>query len=194
MKTIIKLASYILGLIKSGAFHDKKPPVKNGLNIVNISGLEVPIQRFIVDVWLGKVFKACKIRGTYKELPNRERGAKCDTYVIIDESKLISGNNKEKKDPFSYLNRIATEARGYGFGIIVAAQSAEHFPPEFVKNFDAQIMLNTTIADFEAVKKSFGIDKAMLEYTQHGFGNALIKTGRNFVKVKLDLKPKLLPE
>lgn len=187
LRTIDKLASYINALVESGVFHSNRPPVKNGLNVVNISGLDVAIQRFIVDVWLGKVFKSCKIRGNYAERPNKVRGAKCDTYAIVDESKLIAGTSRDKNDPYSYLNRTATEARGFGFGLIVAAQSAEHFPPEFLKNFDAQVILNTGIADFDSVRKSFGIDKQFLEYTQQGYGNALVKTGRSFSKIKLEL-------
>lgn len=187
IRTMIKMQSYIKALVDSGVFHSTRPPVKAGLNVINISGLDVSIQRFIVDVWLGKVFKSCKIRGTYKDRPNKSRGEKCDTYVMVDESKLIAGTSRDKNDPFSYLNRTATEARGFGFGIIVAAQSAEHFPPEFLKNFDQQIILNTTIADFDAVRKSFGIDKHLLEYTQNGYGKALVKTGKSFNKVKLEL-------
>lgn len=185
LRTIEKLASYINTLVNSGVFHSKKPPVKSGLNIINISGLDVAVQRFIVDIWLGKVFKTCKIRGTYSERTNKSRGEKCDTYVIIDESKLIAGTSRDKNDPYSYLNRIATEARGFGLGLIVAAQSAEHFPPEFLKNFDSQIILNTGVADFETVRKSFSIDKELLKFTQQAFGNALIKTGVVFNKVKL---------
>ncbi len=182
-RTIEKLGAYIRALADTGVFHSNRPPVKNGLNIINISGQDIAIQRFIVDIWLGKVFRSCKIRGTYADLPNKKRGEKCDTIVIVDESKLIAGNAREKNDPYSYLNRIATEARGFGLGLIVASQSAEHFPPEFLKNFESQIILSTGIADFEAVRKSFGIDKAMLEYTQMGFGRILVKTGRVFSKV-----------
>lgn len=185
LRTIEKLASYISALVSSGVFHSARPPVKPGLNIINISGLDVAVQRFVVDIWLGKVFKSCKIRGTYSERPNKSRGEKCDTYVIIDESKLIAGTSRDKNDPYSYLNRIATEARGFGLGLIVAAQSAEHFPPEFLKNFDSQIILNTGVADFETVRKSFSIDKELLKFTQQAFGNALIKTGVVFNKVKL---------
>lgn len=185
IRTIEKMSSYINALVDSGVFHSTRPPVKNGLNVINISGLDVGIQRFIVDVWIGKVFKSCKIRGTYSERADKRRGEKCDTYVMVDESKLIAGTARDKNDPYSYLNRTATEARGFGFGIIVAAQSAEHFPPEFLKNFDAQIILNTGIADFDSVRKSFGIDKPLLEFTQNGWGNALVKTGKKFSKVKL---------
>ncbi len=185
-RTVEKMSSYINALVDSGVFHSTRPPVKNGLNIINISGLDVSIQRFIVDVWLGKVFKSCKIRGTYAERANRQRGAKCDTYAIIDESKLIAGTSRDKNDPYSYLNRTATEARSCGLGLIVASQSAEHFPPEFLKNFNSQIVLSTGIADFDSVRKSFGIDKNLLEFTQAEWGNALVKSGQSFTKIKLN--------
>ena len=187
LRTIEKLSSYINALVESGVFHSTRPPVKNGLNVINISGLDVGIQKFIVDIWLGKVFKSCKIKGTYSQRAFRERGEKCDTYVMIDESKLIAGTSRDKNDPYSYLNRIATEARGIGLGLIVAAQSAEHFPPEFLKNFYAQMILNTGVADAKQVISSFGIKKEELAYTQIAWGNALVKTGKGFMKVKLSL-------
>jgi len=188
IRTMIKMESYIKALVDSGVFHSKRPPVKAGLNIINISGLDVEIQRFIVDIWLGKVFKSCKIRGTYRDIPNKTRGDKCDTFVIIDESKLVAGSGRDKNDPFSYLNRIATEARSFGLGLIVAAQSAEHFPQEFLKNFYTQLILSTNVADFDTVRKSFGIDKTLLEFTQKGWGKALVKTGRVFNRINLTEK------
>lgn len=188
IRTLDKISSYINAMVEAEVFHSKRPPVKNGLNIINISGLDVIVQRFIVDIWLGKVFRSCKIKGDYKDRTNKSRGAKCDTFVVIDESKLIAGTSREKNDPYSYLNRIATEARGFGLGLLVAAQSAEHFPPEFLKNFYSQIILNTSIADFDTVRKSFGVSKELLETTQKGWGNALIKVGNQFMRVKLTEK------
>lgn len=185
IRTVEKMSSYINALVDSGVFHSVRPPVKKGLNIVNISGLDVEIQRFIVDVWLGKIFKACKIKGNYADRADKSRGEKCDTFAIIDESKLIAGNAREKNNPYSYLNRIATEARGMGFGLVVAAQSAEHFPQDFLKNFDSQLVFKTGIADFDTVRKSFGLEKSALEFTQNSIGNVLVKIGKRFEKVKI---------
>jgi len=188
IRTLDKIGSYINAMVEAEVFHSERPPVKNGLNIINISGLDVIVQRFIVDIWLGKVFRSCKIKGTYTDRKNNKRGAKCDTFVVVDESKLIAGTSREKNDPFSYLNRIATESRSFGLGLIVASQSAEHFPPEFLKNFYSQNILSTGIADFDAVRKSFGVSKELLETTQKGWGNALIKKGNQFIRVKLRKK------
>ena len=188
VRKIEELESYLISLQESGIFDGAKLPIRNGLNVINISGLDVPFQRVFVDITLGKVFKACKIRGEYSKLPlgERSRGEKCDTYFIIDETKLVSGSAKEKNDPYSYLNRIATESRGNGLALLVASQSAEHYPPEFLKNFHLQIILNTSIADSEIVRKMFDVDKETLRFTQNGWGNALVKTGKVFQKIKLE--------
>ena len=186
IRKVDELASYLTSLDESEIFKEQRPPVKSGLNVINISGLDIPIQRVLVDIWLGKVFRACKIRGEYSKRQNRDRGDKVDTYFIIDETKLISGNSREKNDPYSYLNRTATESRGFGLGILVAAQSAEHYPPEFLKNFHLQIILKTSVADADIVKKSFDIDKETLKFTQNYWGNALVKSGKNFIKIKLN--------
>jgi len=185
IKTLEKLSSYINALVESGVFHSKKPPVKSGLNVINVSGLDVTIQRFIVDVWIGKVFKSCKIRGEYQDLPNKTRGEKCDTYIVIDESKLVAGTARDKNDPYSYLSRIATEARSYGLALVVGSQSAEHFPVEFLKNFASQIIMKTAEADSDTARKSFGVEKQLLEFTRQQQGNTLIRIDRKFSKIKL---------
>ena len=187
IRTLNKLSSYIKGLEKTGIFSAKKLPVKAGLNVINLSGLEVATQRFFVDVTLGNIFRACKIKGEYSKFKDKSRGDKVYMYVFIDESKLIAGSSKEKNDPYSYLNRIATESRAYGLGIFVAAQSAEHFPPEFLKNFYLQIILSTGVSDIDVVRKAFDINKELLKFTQNGWGNSLIKQGKNFNKIKLTL-------
>ena len=187
IKIMMKISSYIKIFQKISVFHDRQLPVKAGLNVINISGLEVSTQKFIVDILLGKIFTACKVRGDYTKRKNKTRGEKCDTIVVIDESKLVVGNARQKNDPYSYLNRIATESRGYGLGLLVASQSAVHFPVDFMKNFDSQILLNTTIADLEVTKKSFSVPAELLTFTQKQYGNALIKVKASFVKAKLSL-------
>lgn len=193
VRKVEELESYLRSLHDSELFHGSRMPVKSGLNVINISGLEVSFQRVFVDIFLGKVFKACKIKGEYgkRSAKERERGAKVNTYCVVDESKLIAGSSKEKNDPYSYQNRIATESRSNGLGLIVASQSAEHFPPEFLKNFHLQIVLNTGTADAETVKKSFNLSKDILAYTQLARNNGLVKNGKDFIKTKMESHTKL---
>jgi len=190
IRSILKLKTDIENLDNSGVFNMKKLPVKAGLNIINISGLQISVQRFFVDVIVGTVFRACKLRGTYADMKHKPRGAKLDTYIVIDESKLVAGNNKEKNDPYSFLGRVASESRSSGLGLIVASQSAEHFPLEFLKNFYLQIVLTTSVADSVSVKRSFDIDTNLLSYTST-FGNALVKCGKEFIKIRLNALEKM---
>ncbi|MBN2606848.1 MAG: DUF853 family protein [Thiotrichales bacterium] len=185
LTTLETVEAYLKALESSGVFHDNKPPVKAGLNIINISGLDLEPQKFCVNLFLTRIFNFCKIRGPYHNLPNKHRGQKVDTYVLIDESKLIVSSKDRQVGSLTYLNRIATEARGYGLGICLGSQSAEHFISEALKNFDSQIILNTSAADFDIARKSFGIDKPLLEFTNKGWGKALVKCGREFVKINL---------
>lgn len=186
IRVVGKLGFYIDTLIESGVFHSTKPELRSGLNRINISGLRHETQRFMADVFLGRVFRACKIRGEYSKLPaeKRKRGEKCDTYIVVDETKLIVPNGKEKNNPFSYLNRIATESRKYGLGLIVVAQTSVHFPDEFLRNFFMQIVLTTNKADYDNTRKNFGITKELLDMARD-FGVALIKTRIGFTPVRL---------
>lgn len=186
IRVVGKLGFYIDTLIESGVFHSAKPELKSGLNRINISGLRHETQRFMADVFLGRVFRACKIRGEYAKLPpeRRKRGEKCDTYIVVDETKLIVPNGKEKNDPFSYLNRIATESRKYGLGLIVVAQTSVHFPDEFLRNFFMQIVLTTNKADYDNTRKNFGITRELLDMAKE-FGIALVKNRVGFTPVRL---------
>jgi energy-coupling factor transporter ATP-binding protein EcfA2 len=185
IRTLTKLASYLRSLHESGVFHAKAPPVKPGLNIIDISGLNHTIQRFMADIFLGKIFKACKVRGEYKERPpaKRQRGEKCDTFIVLDETNVITGS-KDKNNPWSYTNRIAKESRKYGLGMCVAAQASVHFPEEFLRNFSAQIIMGTNRSDYDNVRKHFGVKAEMLEHTQK-IGGALVKVNKQFVKVDM---------
>lgn len=193
LTTLEQLHSYLKNLLDAEVFNDNVPPVKPGLNVINISGLDKDIQRFFVDIWLGKVFRACKLRGDYKTLKDRKRGDKVDTYAVLDETETIAGDEKEKKDPFSYLNIIAKESRSIGFGLLVAAQSPKHFPHEFLRNFHLQVILemNNSGNELDVAAKSFGVDLQLVNYTMQGFGNALVKKGAVYEKIKANACKKI---
>lgn len=186
IKTMKKLDFYITSLIDSYVFHSNPPSVRPGVNRLDISGLRIEIQRFISDVLIGKIFRACKIRGEYAKIPTKNRGAKCDTFIILDEARLVVPNGKERNNPFAYANRIVAEARKYGLGLIVAVQSPSHLPDEFLRNIYTQVVLNINESDYNNAKKIFDLtDKELLKHTKF-FGIALIKKKYSFQSVKLN--------
>ncbi|HAL86205.1 MAG TPA: hypothetical protein DCM31_04610 [Deferribacteraceae bacterium] len=185
MRSIKSLQFYIENLIESKVFHSETPPFTSGLNRINISGLRHDIQMFMSDILINKVFRMCKARGEYSKLANKPSGTRTDTYVIVDEGKLIIPSGKEKNNPFSYLNRIVTESRKYGLGTIIAVQSPAHLPDEFLRNIYMQVILTTNEADYDVARRVFNLyDKELLRQAKD-WGVALVKTKAGFFSVRL---------
>lgn len=178
---VVKGLQFIIdSLLSSGVFHNNLPPVRPGLNRLNLSGLGHEIQRFMSDIFIGKIFRACKLRGEYSKRTDKNRGDRCDTYIIVDEGKLIVPSGRAKNDPYSYLNRIITEARKYGLGLIIVVQSPQHLPDEFLRNVYMQVLLTMNESDYETAKKCFDLrDREMLKLTKK-FGVGLVKTKAGF--------------
>lgn len=182
--TVKGLEFHINVLAGSGVFHSNVPPVKPGLNRLNMSGLRHEIQRFMSDIFIGKIFRACKLRGEYSKRKDKSRGERCDTYIIVDEGKLIVPSGRAKNDPYSYLNRIITEARKYGLALIIVVQSPEHLPAEFLRNVYMQVILTMNPSDYDTARKCFDLrDKEMLKLTNK-FGVGLVKTKAGFRSAK----------
>lgn len=184
-KTVKGLQFHINTLHSSGVFHSNVPPVRPGLNRLDMSGLRHEIQRFMSDIFIGKIFRACKLRGEYTKRADKNRGARCDTYIIVDEGKLIVPNGRAKNDPYSYLNRIITEARKYGLGLIIVVQSPQHLPDEFLRNVYMQVILTMNESDYDTARRCFDLrDKEILKQTKN-FGIALVKGRVGFISVQL---------
>lgn len=186
IRTIKKLMFYIQTMIESSVFHAKKPHLKGGLNRIDISGLRLDIQRIFVRIFSAKLFRACKMQGPYLERPKdkRNRGSKVNTYIVIDEARLVVPKGKERQDPSNASTRIALEGRKYGIGQILAAQSSAHYPEEFLKVFDMQVVLTVNKADYDTTRKNFGIAKEQLDLIRD-FGLCLVKTRTDFKAVTL---------
>lgn len=183
-KTVKNLQFHIIALVKSGVFHSNVPPVRAGLNRLNMSGLRHEIQRVMSDIFIGKIFRACKLRGEYKTRADKGRGELCDTFIIVDEGKLIVPSGKAKNDPYSYLNRIITEARKYGLGLIIVVQTPNHLPDEFLRNVYMQVILTMNESDYESARRCFDLrDKELLKQTKT-FGVGLVKDKVGFTSTR----------
>lgn len=195
IRVVEKLAFHVELLIESGVFHSKKPPTVAGLNRIDISGLRLEIQRIFVRIFTSRIFRGCKIRGPYLDLPTRASNekktlksrvvnTKVDTYIVVDEARLVVPKGREKTDPSNVSTRITLEGRKYGLGQLLAAQSSGHYPEEFLKNFDAQVILTVNKADYDTTRKNFGIQKEQIDMTRD-YGIALVKTRVGFTPVRL---------
>ncbi|EKD41015.1 MAG: AAA ATPase [uncultured bacterium] len=186
LRALETLSVYITALYETKVFHASVPPVAAGVNRFDISGLEHNVQVFFTDVLLQKVFRAKKLKGEYIKYPSRPRGAKTDTYVVIDESKLILPTGKDKECPFQAMNRIAAESRKYGLGLVLASQKPNHYPHELLTNIDLKVVLTTAPNDVPQAKKLLGIQDENLFKHAERFGVAMISAAaKNFESVCL---------
>lgn len=64
-------------------------------------------------------------------------------FIIIDEVKIFTGYKGKINDPYHILNRIATEARKFGLGMILASQILGHFGRDIRSNAATKLILRT---------------------------------------------------
>lgn len=186
-KAFSGLSPYLSELGASSVFNDNKPPKTKGIVRYDISGftnVDKPSEAmFFADTVIQKIFRAVKMRGEYRKL--RKKG-KADTFIVIDESKLILPTGKDKENPYNILNRIVTESRKYGMALIIVSQRPEHFPEEMLSSVYTKIVLKINENDVKAAMKSLGIKDVQLFKHLNSKNVALIgHTGGLFDSVQL---------
>ena len=189
LKVLKTLQIYVNTLYDSGAFCDRLPPVRPGLNRYNISTLDRNVQIMFTEILLSRVVNKTRKRGEYKNLPDsyrHKRGEKVDSFIIIDEAKNIMPTGKEKESSKFGINKGASESRKYGLGIIAVSQSPIDFTQTFIRNAGTKIGLKVEAIDQPIVKNFCGIkEKSLFEHSQK-FGVALINTvSGNYESVEL---------
>lgn len=127
LKTLETMRIYISSISSSGIFTDVKPPVKPGLNRLDISGLPEDLQSFFVDTFASKIFRAIKRRGEYEKQSDKSRGARTDIFLVIDEGVSILPYGKEKDDHKQILNKFMHQSRKYGAALGFASQTPSHY-------------------------------------------------------------------
>jgi len=187
-KTFAGLYPYLSDLSASSVFNDNRPPKRKGIVRYDISGFtntDKPSEAmFFADTVIQKIFRAVKIRGEYKKLKNKK--GKVDTFVIIDESKLVLPTGKDKENPYNILNRIVTESRKYGMGLIIVSQRPEHFPDEILSSIYTKIILRINQNDVPKAINSLGVkEKSLFKRLSERYVALIGYTGKPFESVRL---------
>lgn len=182
-----ELEVYISTIAQSGIFSDNRPPVKAGLNRFDLSKLTDSMQSFFVDTFAYKIFRATKRRGEYQRLPNKKRGNKVDTYIVIDEGRTILPTEKEKNNHELILNKIMYESRKFGLGLIFVGQTPTQFSKPILSAY-TKVILKQSSNEKTAAQKLLGISDKRLFDTIDTPYYALIGRGSKFQPVDLSLK------
>lgn len=149
---------YFNMLLNSGLFNKNIPPVKVGLNRYDISKHNQSAQVFFTEVIAHKLFNVTKLRGDYSSLPlslREKRGQKNDTFLVIDEAQVVLPDihDKDKESSTQIFNRIASESRSKGLGLILSSQSLTKFSNVININIPNKIIFRTLGTDINATKK-----------------------------------------
>jgi len=199
LRTLTSIAVYIDSLMQHEAFNPNPPPVRPGLNRYNLQYMEDSIRPFFVETLLGKIFRAVRARGEYRQLPDKHkinRGKGVDNYIIIDEFQvLLPRSTQDRENPNLIYNKIALEARKYGLGIIVVSQSPTVFPQKMFTAVNKKVVLKVEANDIPAAKRYLGVEAAMFKHLNRPY-TAIISNGRGaFDPVDIERKePERLSE
>lgn len=173
------LELYISVAAQSGIFSAKKPPVKPGLNRLDISGLTPELQSFFVDTFVNRIFLTMKRRGEYKPGP---RGRKLDTYIVIDEGAAILPSGRELNSNKFILNKSMKELRKFGCGLLFISQSPSDFSSPLLSAY-TKFVFKLAPDVVPAARKTLGISDGRLFDVIKTPRTALVELGRGFESV-----------
>ena len=131
-----------------------------GLHL-DLSKLPPQLQYMTAETLLKQIFRQHQLAGIRP----------LSTYLFIDESKLCT---PEKKDsPMGALNRIATEGRKFGLGLVVSTQFVGHVGRDTVVNTFTKIVMKTDKTEISATARKFRMEEAALQSLRDP-GDALV--------------------
>lgn len=128
---------------------------------VDFSKLPPQLQYLAADTLLKQIFRRHQLSGIRPT----------STYVLIDESKLCTPAKKDS--PLAALNRIATEGRKFGLGLVVSTQFIGHLGRDVVVNTFTKIVMRIDKTEIAATARKFRLEESLLQSLQQP-GQALI--------------------
>lgn len=193
VSTLNTIGVYIRTFSNMNIFNAKKPKFNKNINRLDLSGFtnagKPEFALFFFDLFLQRVFGKCKLKGEYKDRPaeQRTRGAKCDVFVVIDESRVVLPTGRDKDNPYHMLNKITAESRKYGLGLILGSQRITHYSDDILANIYTKILLQTDPSDIPTTNKKLKIqNKDLLELTKYN-DVGVIGMGGIYKAVHMDL-------
>ncbi|MHA2504601.1 MAG: ATP-binding protein, partial [Candidatus Kariarchaeaceae archaeon] len=143
MATIAAVKNRLLPILEHPAFNAKTViPINSAFDTpmrVDLKALQTVDMQFIVaDTLLNHIFIKAQSMG---HVNSNSEFDKFRLFIIIDEVKILSGNRRDRDDNFHILNRLATEARKYGIGLVVASQLINHYGRDIRANAATKLVL-----------------------------------------------------
>lgn len=154
---------------------------------VDLSHVDDRVRYIVAETLLRKVFNQLQMMGPVPHKTYFEDEC-IRLFVLIDEAKILSMGKGSPERADSILNKIATEGRKFGLGLILASQRVDHFGADVRSNMGSRLILKQN--DFAEAKK-IGVDiqenpRTLLAL--RGNGDGFFRTGRMPETVRLQVE------
>lgn len=135
-----------------GIFSKPQVPIREqGATRIDLSKLPPGLQYLAADTLCRQLLRRLQMRGpqgTHR------------LFLAVDEAKLMMPARREA--PHAILNRIASEGRKFGLGLIVAATSSAHLSRDIMMNCFAKLILKTDKIEIPPTARRFLAERDQL--------------------------------
>jgi hypothetical protein len=152
------------------------PVAATGITRIDMSRLSLDVQFLASDVLLRHLFREAMLAGEAAEGELR--------YVfVVDEAKLLVARGKD--DPLGIINRLASEARKYGVGLLLASQDLDHFSRDILNNVATKLVLMHSETAIRATASKLLLEKEQLQALKEPFVGLVKFGGSGWRRVKV---------
>jgi len=124
---------------------------------LDLSKLSDGVRFIATETLLQKIFRNLRLQGPIPVNPSGDRG-RFRLFVMIDEAKILSMGGGA-----NILDTLATEARKFGLGMILASQMADHFSANVRGNIATWLVLKPQeIVEARRNAPNVGVESEML--------------------------------
>lgn len=135
-----------------GILSKPQVPIKEqGVTRIDLSKLPPGLQYLAADTLCQQLLRRVQMHGPH---------AKHRLFLVVDETKLMMPARLEA--PHAILNRIASEGRKFGLGLIVAATSSAHLSRDILMNCFTKLILKTDKIEIPPTARRFLAEREQL--------------------------------
>jgi len=154
-KAMESLESIVATMVSTSLFGEDNIRLRPGMvNRFSLKSLHESDQLIMAHLLMDRTFTTVLHHNEKKYRPAPE------LMMILDEGKLVKSISRS---PMSPLNRIATEARGFGMGMLFGVQSIEHLTGDTQKNCSMFTLLTVPATEYSDAARRFQISKEELQ-------------------------------
>ncbi len=119
---------------------------------LELASLPAALQYLAADTLLKQIFRTRQLFGVQEAV---------SLYLMIDETKLCTPVRKDS--PLAALNRLATEGRKFGLGLVVSSQFIGHLGRDVVVNTFTKILMKVDKTEQAATARRFRVEELRLD-------------------------------